>query len=239
MAIPSNRPYCPECAYDLTGAAVERCPEYDTSFRWKTWKRKSKREVEEGEETRLAQFYRYSHSKKFMLVDRAEIYVRAGKGGDGCVSFRREKFIPKGGPDGGDGGDGGNGFGGATAGVDTLLDFAGRHHWIARRPAGDGQRCSAKGAELTLVTAGAIYDRDTNILIKDLSVGTDLHCRGGQGRQGQRPVCAARSSNQGKPEGTPGQERWLRLELKLIADWGSWAAQRRQEVRCSRGCRRR
>jgi len=67
-----------------------------------------------------------------MLVDRAEIYVRAGKGGHGAVSFRREKFIPKGGPDGGNGGNGGDVIIEAVAGVDTLLDFAGRHHWIAQ-----------------------------------------------------------------------------------------------------------
>ncbi|MCH7596526.1 MAG: GTPase ObgE, partial [Planctomycetes bacterium] len=63
-----------------------------------------------------------------MLVDKAEIYARAGNGGHGCVSFRREKYIPKGGPDGGDGGDGGHVYAVATPGVDTLLDFSGRHH---------------------------------------------------------------------------------------------------------------
>ncbi|MHC4236418.1 MAG: GTPase ObgE, partial [Planctomycetota bacterium] len=66
-----------------------------------------------------------------MFVDEAEIYVRAGNGGQGCVSFLRERFKPKGGPDGGDGGDGGNVILRSVAGIDTLLDFTGRHHWIA------------------------------------------------------------------------------------------------------------
>ncbi|MGB0715707.1 MAG: GTPase ObgE, partial [Phycisphaerae bacterium] len=70
-----------------------------------------------------------------MLIDQAEIYVRGGKGGDGCLSFRREKFVAKGGPDGGDGGDGGSVFAEAAPNVETLLDFAGRHHWRA----GNGQ----------------------------------------------------------------------------------------------------
>ena len=83
-----------------------------------------------------------------MLVDRAEIYVKAGNGGNGCVSFRREKFEPKGGPDGGDGGDGGSVFAVATPGVDTLLDFAGRHHWLAQngRP-GMGKKMAGRAGE--------------------------------------------------------------------------------------------
>ena len=67
-----------------------------------------------------------------MIVDRAEIHIRAGKGGDGCLSFRREKYIPKGGPDGGDGGDGGNIFAVARTHVETLLDYAGHHDWMAK-----------------------------------------------------------------------------------------------------------
>ena len=67
-----------------------------------------------------------------MLVDEAEIHIRAGNGGHGCVSFRREKYIPKGGPDGGDGGDGGNVYILADPAVETLLDFSGQHHWKAK-----------------------------------------------------------------------------------------------------------
>ncbi|NOT02802.1 MAG: GTPase ObgE, partial [Phycisphaerales bacterium] len=73
-----------------------------------------------------------------MFVDRAEIYVRGGHGGPGCISFRREKFIPKGGPDGGTGGHGGDVIAEATHGVDTPLAFSSRYHWIAEsgRPGG-------------------------------------------------------------------------------------------------------
>ena len=162
-----------------------------------------------------------------MLVDRAEIYVRAGKGGDGCVSFRREKFIPKGGPDGGDGGDGGNVFAVATAGVDTLLDFAGRHHWIAPNgQPGMGKKMFGKmGKDLTLqLPPGTlIYDRDTDILIKDLSTPGERIRIAEAGIGGKGNARFARPDHQTPREaekGTPGQERWLRLELKLIADAG-------------------
>jgi len=162
-----------------------------------------------------------------MLVDRAEIYVRAGKGGDGCVSFRREKFIPKGGPDGGDGGDGGNVYAVATAGVDTLLDFAGRHHWIAQngQPGMGKKMFGKKGADLTLeLPPGTlIYDRDLNFLIKDLSTPGERICIAEAGKGGKGNARFARPDHQTPreaEEGTPGQERWLRLELKLIADAG-------------------
>ncbi len=162
-----------------------------------------------------------------MLVDRAEIYVRGGKGGDGCVSFRREKFIPRGGPDGGDGGDGGNVFAVATPGVDTLLDFAGRHHWIAPNgQPGMGKKMAGKmGADITLkLPPGTlIYDRDSGILIKDLSTPGEriVLARGGQGGKGNaRFATATHQTPREFEEGTPAQERWLRLELKLIADVG-------------------
>ena len=162
-----------------------------------------------------------------MLVDRAEIYVRAGKGGDGCVSFRREKVIPKGGPDGGDGGDGGNVFVMATAGVDTLLDFAGRHHWLAKngQPGMGKKMFGRKGADLTLqLPPGTlIYDRDTDILIKDLSTAGERICIAEAGKGGKGNARFARADHQTPrefEEGTPGQERWLRLELKLLADAG-------------------
>ncbi len=162
-----------------------------------------------------------------MLVDRAEIYVRAGKGGDGCVSFRREKFIPKGGPDGGDGGDGGSVFVVATPGVDTLLDFAGKHHWIAEngRP-GMGKKMYGKKGEdlvLKLPLGTLIFDRDTDILIRDLSAHGERICIAVAGKGGRGNVKFASATHQTPREfepGTPGQERWLRLELKLFADVG-------------------
>src|SRR5947208_11423998 len=83
-----------------------------------------------------------------MFVDEAIIQVKAGDGGNGCVSFRREKYIPKGGPDGGDGGHGGSVIFVADVHKDTLLDFAGRHHWAAQRgESGMGKKMYGKAGE--------------------------------------------------------------------------------------------
>lgn len=162
-----------------------------------------------------------------MLIDRAEIYVRAGNGGHGCLSFRREKYIPHGGPDGGDGGHGGSVFAVATPGVETLMDFSGRHHWIARngQPGMGKKKHGADGEDLTLeLPVGTlIYDRESDILIKDLCVPHERICIAQGGKGGRGNVYFASSTNQVPreyEEGTPGEERWLRLELKLIADVG-------------------
>lgn len=160
-----------------------------------------------------------------MLVDRAEIYVRGGKGGDGCVSFRREKFVPKGGPNGGDGGDGGSVYAVATHGVDTLLDFAGRHHWIAENgQPGLGRDMTGRSGEdlaLELPAGTLVFDRGTGVLIKDLSVPGQRVCIAEGGKGGRGNARFARADHQAPreyEEGTAGRERWLRLELKLIAD---------------------
>jgi len=162
-----------------------------------------------------------------MFVDEAEIYVKAGDGGNGCVSFRREKFVPKGGPDGGDGGDGGDVYFQTLEGKDTLLDFAGKHHWRAEsgKPGQGSGKPGAAGRDLVIpVPPGTlIYDKDLNLLIKDLNqIGMKvLVCKGGKGGKGNRAF--ATSTNQAPREferGEPGQERNLRLELKLIADVG-------------------
>jgi len=162
-----------------------------------------------------------------MLVDHAEIYIKAGKGGDGCLSFRREKYVPKGGPDGGDGGDGGAVYAEASEAVETLLDFAGRHHWIAQngQPGMGKKMAGRKGDDLIikLPPGTLIYDRDTDVLLKDLSVPGERVCLAEPGRGGRGNVHFARADHQTPREfepGTPGQERWLRLELKLIADVG-------------------
>lgn len=162
-----------------------------------------------------------------MLIDEALIFIKAGKGGDGCVSFRREKFIPKGGPDGGDGANGGSVIAEATPGIDTLLDFKGRHHWIAGNgQPGMGKNMSGRaGEDLTLkLPAGTLlFDRDTNILIKDLSKYGEPVCLAQGGKGGRGNARFARATHQTPREferGTPGEERWLRLELKLIADVG-------------------
>ena len=162
-----------------------------------------------------------------MLIDRATIFVAGGKGGHGCVSFRREKYIPKGGPDGGDGGDGGSVYVVAAEGVDTLLDMAGRHHWRA----GDGgggegsQRTGKKGGDLEIpLPAGTlVYDAQAGELLVDLdkSGRRALVARGGKGGYGNEHFKSA--TNQTPREATAGErgeERTLELELKLIADVG-------------------
>jgi GTP-binding protein len=162
-----------------------------------------------------------------MFVDEAKIHVKAGDGGNGCVSFRREKFIPKGGPDGGDGGHGGHVYFEVRADKDTLLDFAGKHHWHAERGEhGLGKNMYGKdGKDLIIpVPPGTlIYDTDIDLLLKDLNEPgmKVLICRGGKGGRGNRAF--ATSTNQAPREferGKLGQERNLRLELKLIADVG-------------------
>lgn len=162
-----------------------------------------------------------------MLVDRAEIYVRGGNGGHGCLSFRREKFIPKGGPDGGDGGNGGNVLAVAAPEVETLLDFAGRHHWIATNgQPGQGKNMTGRSAgdlTLELPVGTLVYDRETGVLIKDLSPAGETVClaEGGKGGRGNaRFATPTHQTPREAEDGTPGRERWLKLELKLIADVG-------------------
>lgn len=162
-----------------------------------------------------------------LFVDEAIIHVRGGRGGDGCLSFRREKFIPRGGPDGGDGGHGGSVYLEARSGLDTLLDLAGKHHWRAEhgRP-GEGRDCSGKRGEHLVVPVPVgtlVYDAETGRLLKDLvRDGQRVRvARGGRGGRGNARF--ATSTNQAPREfepGTSGQERMLRLELKLIADAG-------------------
>jgi len=162
-----------------------------------------------------------------MFVDSATIHVRSGRGGDGSASFRREKYIPKGGPDGGDGGDGGSVVLIAADNVDTLLDFAGRHHWHAEpgQP-GRGKGCDGKrGADLEvrLPPGTMVYDADTDALLVDLdALGKRfVVAPGGKGGRGNQHF--ATSTNQTPTEAEPGGpavEFALRLELKLIADVG-------------------
>ncbi len=162
-----------------------------------------------------------------MLIDRATIIVRSGKGGDGCVSFRREKFAPKGGPDGGDGGDGGSVVLVAWPGVDTLLDFAGRHHWFAPDgERGGGRQChglTREDLEVRLPSGTLVYDGQSNELLADLDVpGRRLVvARGGQGGFGNEHFKSPTNQTpRNSTPGEPGQELTLRLELKLIADVG-------------------
>lgn len=162
-----------------------------------------------------------------MFIDKAEIFVVAGDGGNGSISFRREKFIAKGGPDGGDGGAGGSVYLQTKPGVDTLLDFAGKHHWRAQRGE-DGmgrQKFGKDGHDLTIsVPPGTIvYDIDREIVIKDLDQDNQTICvaQGGRGGRGNvRFASATRQTPRFAEDGKPGTSRHLRLELKLIADIG-------------------
>lgn len=162
-----------------------------------------------------------------LFVDEVTIQVRGGKGGNGCMSFRRERFVPKGGPDGGDGGHGGSVFLVSKSGVDTLLDLAGRHHYHARngRP-GSGANCTGRSGEDLLVTVPIgtlVYDADTGRLLKDLVGDGQGVCVAAGGRGGRGNARFATPTHQTPREAKPGakgQERTLRLELKLIADVG-------------------
>ncbi len=162
-----------------------------------------------------------------MFIDEAEIEVFAGDGGHGSLSFRREKYIPKGGPDGGDGGDGGSVIMQAENGIDTLLDFSGRHHWRAERGGdGMGKRCEGKqGDDLIIkVPAGTIIiDMDHDLQIKDLAETGQSVCvaKGGRGGRGNyRFATATNQTPRTAEDGKPGGYRKLKLELKLIADVG-------------------
>ncbi len=162
-----------------------------------------------------------------MFVDEVEIFVQAGDGGRGCLSFRRERFIPRGGPDGGDGGHGGSVYLEAVEGLDTLSEMAGKHHWRAK-PGGHGKgkkMAGKRGKDIViLVPAGTlIYDRDLGFLLQDLTKVGQKICVARGGRGGQGNAAFATSTDQAPrttQPGTPGRERWLKLELKLIADIG-------------------
>ena len=161
------------------------------------------------------------------LVDEADITVIAGNGGNGCVGFRREKFIPLGGPDGGDGGNGGSVWLVADENLNTLVDFRHQRKFQARRGEnGMGRQMYGKSGEDLFVTV-PVGTQVTNIatdeLIGDLTRHGDrlLVAQGGQGGLGNMHFKSStnRSPRQATP-GTQGEERELRLELKLLADVG-------------------
>ena len=162
-----------------------------------------------------------------MFIDQAHIWVKAGDGGHGCISFRREKFIPKGGPDGGDGGQGGNVYFQAVENLDTLLDFAGKHHWQAQngQPGSGKNKSGANGEDLIIkVPPGTlVYDTDLDLLLKDINeIGQKVCvCRGGKGGKGNKAFATSTNQTPRYAEpGKKGQERNIKLELKLIADVG-------------------
>jgi GTP-binding protein len=162
-----------------------------------------------------------------MFVDEMVISAKAGDGGNGCLSFRREKFIPRGGPDGGDGGNGGGVFLQADESLNTLHHLAGRHHYTARRGGhGMGKLRHGKNGEdlVVLVPPGTlIYDVEHGILLRDLTEPGQKVCVAEGGRGGKGNARFKSATHQAPREwepGEPGRERLLRLELKLMADVG-------------------
>ena len=161
------------------------------------------------------------------FLDQAKVYVRSGNGGAGCISFRREKFIEFGGPDGGDGGRGGNVWVAAVDGLNTLIDYRYQQHFKART-GGHGMganRTGKAGADVVLkVPVGTqVYAEDNETLLADLTeVGQRVRlARGGNGGFGNTYF---KSSTNRAPRranaGAPGEEMWIWLRLKLIADAG-------------------
>jgi GTP-binding protein len=162
-----------------------------------------------------------------MFVDRVTIFVKGGDGGRGASTFRREKYVPKGGPDGGDGGNGGSVILRAVAGTDSLAEIVNRKFWKADSgEPGSASNCHGKRAEdlIIPVPPGTIvYDRDRGNILRDLAAdGTEVNvARGGHGGRGNKYF--ATSTNRAPREfqpGVPGEEKWITLELKVIADAG-------------------
>jgi len=161
------------------------------------------------------------------FVDEAIIEIAAGNGGDGCASFRREKFVPKGGPDGGDGGRGGSIWVAADRNINTLIDFRyARRHQAKNGENGRGADCYGAGApdiELRVPVGTVINDADTNDRLVDLSAHGQraLLARGGRGGIGNLHF---KSSINRTPrqftKGEPGEHRKLNLELRVLADVG-------------------
>ncbi|HEX2441271.1 MAG TPA: GTPase ObgE [Methylomirabilota bacterium] len=162
-----------------------------------------------------------------MFVDEIDIFVKGGDGGAGCISFRREKFVPRGGPDGGDGGDGGSVYLEADRALTTLLDFRYQRHYHAERGQhGEGNnRHGASGSDKTVrVPLGTLVtDRDTGEALGDLTLPGQrvLAIAGARGGRGNaRFVSSINKAPRRADNGRTGPERWLHLELKLLADVG-------------------
>jgi GTP-binding protein len=161
------------------------------------------------------------------FVDRVTVEVEAGRGGDGCASFRREKYVPRGGPDGGDGGDGGSVIVVAEQGVDSLAALVHRKHWRAPHgTAGSGKGCHGAKAEDVIIRVPpgtVLIDADGDFMLKDLAEpGASVYAaRGGAGGKGNMRFKS--STNQAPRQftrGGAGEMRRITFELKVIADVG-------------------
>ena len=162
-----------------------------------------------------------------MFIDEARIYVKAGDGGNGCVAFRREKFVPRGGPSGGDGGRGGDVVMEATQQHNTLIHFRyNPEHKAERGRHGEGSNCTGRdGASIVLqVPVGtALLDEETGQLVHDFAHPGErfVAARGGRGGRGNQHFATPthQAPRESEP-GRPGEERHYRRELKLLADVG-------------------
>lgn len=162
-----------------------------------------------------------------MFIDKAKIFIKAGDGGDGRISFRREKYVPNGGPDGGDGGDGGNIVFEVDENMRTLMDFRYKRKHVAENgEMGGVNNSSGKSAEelVIKVPAGTVLrDEETGALLGDLKNPGDrvVVARGGKGGKGnQHFATPTRQAPRFAQPGEKGLERWIEMELKLLADVG-------------------
>lgn len=161
------------------------------------------------------------------FVDEAKFFVKAGDGGNGCVSFRREKYVPRGGPNGGDGGHGGSVIIEGVSRLHSLIDFRYRSHFKAKS-GGNGMGKDMHGRKgsdcLMSVPVGSIIkDSETGEILADLCKEGDRYiaARGGKGGLGNRHFASGTNRTPRiATKGVEGEERWLRIELKLIADVG-------------------
>ncbi len=162
-----------------------------------------------------------------MFVDEAKIYVKAGDGGNGCMAFRREKYVPRGGPSGGDGGNGGSIYVEANPNDNTLLRYRYNREFKGERGRhGEGSNCTGQSGEDTIlkVPVGTlVFDQESEELLADLKKPGQriLVAQGGKGGRGNQHFAKPwHQAPREKEEGQPGEERQLRLELKLLADVG-------------------
>ena len=162
-----------------------------------------------------------------MFIDRARIYVEAGAGGDGMSSFRREKFVEKGGPNGGNGGRGGSVILRADKNLNTLIDFRYKRKFVAKRGGqGGNSNCTGHRADDVIVKVPMgtlVRDDATGVRLADLIEDGQEYVVAKGGRGGKGNACYATSTNRAPTfaeKGEPGENRWVKLELKLLADVG-------------------
>jgi GTP-binding protein len=169
----------------------------------------------------------FSERNRSMFIDKAKVFLKAGDGGDGIVSFRREKYVPAGGPDGGDGGRGGNIVFRVDGGMKTLSSFRFKKNFRAEsgQPGGSARKTGRNGSDLVIaVPPGTLVkEAETGRIIADLIISGEekVIAKGGKGGKGNsRFKSSTRQAPNFATAGEPGEELWVDVELKLIADLG-------------------